>query len=241
MNFITGEKLASTQQLIMDRIKKGEKIEEEEILLLEENAWVKAADILAPCNLVIRQYCLIDILRGESKHKIAIDTQLNALAPKGLYLEGYSYWLYTKEFLTVYLSKFLAESIERCIKEVDSNFVKTSYSVDDIKYPAPFGDLRHQPLEDALQNGNHPISAIKVSVVTKNNTNYEIDPYFIGFNLHTTTERKTYFVTDGKVIDAITGKEYVWYPGYKNKYPTMISELKAMFNLKRLKNFFSNI
>jgi hypothetical protein len=197
--------------------------------------WVKTADFLSPCNLVVRHYCLIDLLRNCSKRSILINSQLKILAPYEIYLEGYSYWLYTKIFLAEYIKKFSDDLISYYIKRIDNNFLKTSYTADDIRYPAPFGDLRHIPLEDFLQKDTSNISEeITLGTITKIKSKYIINPSIVGLNLHVPSNKKEYLIIDGKVIDKATNKEFKWYTGYKDKYPTKLSELIDLLRLKRL-------
>jgi hypothetical protein len=235
MNFINDGELADKQESLLDKYVKNEKISENEIISLEKNMWVKTADFLSPCNLVIRHYCLIDLLRKCPKRSIGINNQLKNLAPYEIFLEGYSYWLYTKRFLSEYIKKFSDDLISYYIKRIDGNFLKTCYMVDDIRYPAPFGDLRHTPLEDFLQKDTSSISdEITLGTITKIKSKYIINPSIVGLNLHVPSNKKEYLVIDGKVIDKATNKEFKWYTGYKDKYPTKFHELKDLLRLKRL-------
>lgn len=199
---------------------------------LRRNLWVPAASRLAPCNLAIRQYCLIDILEGHHSHWSHINRLLRLLAPEAsVWLEGYSYWIYTKPFLILYAKQVRDRSInlglEAVIVNIDLNFQKTAYLRNGILFPAPFGDLRDIPLEDHLQN---PAAIQEVSAaypVYKSSHLYTIMGHTLGFNLHTKSETCSYIIRGKKPVN------FKWYTGYDQKYRGFLSEFKDMIRFKR--------
>jgi hypothetical protein len=80
MNFDTGSKLASFQQNLYEKLQSGQSVSPAELSRLESNMWVKAAEILAPSNLTVRHYCLIDAIKKTSKHFNHILNQVNKLS-----------------------------------------------------------------------------------------------------------------------------------------------------------------
>jgi hypothetical protein len=147
-----------------------------------------------------------------------------------VWLEGYSYWLYTKPFLEKYNEKFGTAEIQKFIEDINSSFVKTAYRRGDKLYPAPYGDLRDVPLEDSLQ---HEISSIEASIgiVTKNNDTYFIKAAALGFNMHTPETGAEIKITDGRP------ENFVFYEGYDRKYKNSFLELLDMLDIRRLFSF----
>ena len=164
---------------------------------------------------------------------------MKIVAPKDLYLEGYSYWLYTKPFIVEHLKKFPDDTLKSIVRSIDENFVKTCYTVEGIRYPAPFGDLRHGPLEEDLQFSKIVVpETIDIFPVSRSKNKFNIKPAPIGFNLHVPINEKVYSIIDGKVIDTEAKEEFKWYTGYKDKYPTKWSEIRDMCRIKRILSLF---
>ena len=227
MNFEHGSSLANFQDELFARYNSGAKITPAEIHRLESNKWVSLANYLAPNNMVVRQYCLIDLITNNPKNEKKIVSLANKIGPDHVWLEGYSYWLYTKPFLEKYQEKFGTAEMQTFINEIDSNFIKTAYLRDGKLYPAPFGDLRDVPLEDSLQN-NTPSAEISIGIITKNNDAYSIKAAPLGFNLHTSAKGTEIKIVDGRP------KNFVFYEGYDQKYKNFFQELLGMLDGRRL-------
>ena len=157
--YTNGNALAVQQDSLIKKLQDGEKIDSRIIRELKRNWWVMTAYRTCPGNLVIRQYCIIDIAQGKPSHKRRIKVMLDSLTiyKDGgsflTYAEGYSYWKYTKEALDLWLGKFKDIDVAHIAGKVDSGFAYTSYfSPDGLYYPAPFGDLRKEPLDIKGQN-----------------------------------------------------------------------------------------
>jgi len=209
-NFENGSSLADTQDDLFIKYQEGNDINTN---YLEHNVWVSFAKVLAPSNLVVRQYVLVDLFNNNINNEKNIIKQIDKIGSHNndcIWTEGYSYWLYTKPFLLEYDSKYISDFII-C---VDEGFVSTAYVNNDILYPAPFGDLRFQPLEDKFQNKT-AVYHITIGPVSKNGTIYSIDKFSLGFNTHSPVKSK---------IDIINGSPYEnnnsfkWYEGYDKKY-----------------------
>lgn len=230
MNFEHGSSLANFQDELFARYDSGAEIHSVEIHRLESNSWVSLAYFLAPNNMVARQYCLLDLLGNNPKNEKKIMSLVNKIGPDHVWLEGYSYWLYTKPFLEKYHERFGTAEIRDFIKDIDANFVKTAYLRDDKLYPAPYGDLRDVPLEDSLQ---HEIPSLKASVgiITKNDNAYIIKASPLGFNMHTSEKAAEIKIVDGKP------ENFVFYEGYNQKYQNFFLELFDMLDVRRFFSF----
>jgi hypothetical protein len=238
MNFMWDGALADFQDKLFDQYQNGLKISDQDLKDLKNNKAVSIAKFLAPCNLVVRHYCLIDLIEGKDNHKDEIEDQCELLSGfpcSRLWQEGYSYYCYTKKFLTVYCQKFSNKFLSSLIEVIDTNFRKTSYERNGVSYPVPLGDIWDSPLEESLQQpkqkaGVDPFVRICHPI-------YRIRTKALWFNLHTETADKIYNVETGIPVDMKTMKPFKFYTGYKNKYPTKWSELKAILNIKRLLSF----
>lgn len=244
MNFDTGTTLADFQQSLFDKLQENIPITPAELSRLEGNYWVKAAETLAPSNLVVRHYCLIDLIKKNLGHYKQIVAQINKLtyASKSndrIWAEGYSYWLYTKSFIVQYYMKIIPHNdvryyyLSEVVSSIDKNFLATAYLRGSIWYPAPFGDLRDIPLEPELQNNKEPSPSCSIGCVSKtSDVSYTIQGWSVGLNPHTPSH--TY---DIKIIDGIP-LGFVFYNGYALKYPSIISEWADILNLKRIFSLF---
>lgn len=239
MTFIYGSNLADLQDAFFKRYKDDpfQFWSQHSIDILSKNRWVKKASKLGPNNLVIRNLCLIDLLRKREDHRDEILRLCHILAPTGLWLEGYSYWVYTEPFLSAYeASSYVSPAASIALRDfrtqVDKAFIQTAYSRSGVLYPAPFGDLRNIPLAPHLQTTTLPDVAQKHPVM-KQLPRYYITPKPLGFNLHTGTKESVYVIDSG-VPKKTNGELFSWYEGYEKKYPTKMSELRDMINLKRI-------
>lgn len=208
---------------------------------LEKNIWIKAAYKIAPSNLVIRQYCLIDLIKNYPHHSLKIYKLVDKLsygASNRLWLEGYSYYIYTLLILQPWINKFnsnyLVNNIDEIIKEVNKNFLHTAYYRNGVLFPAPFGDVRDQPLknQEKIELRSNSTAIVKMTVcdsVDPKNSNvmYKINAKPIGLNCHIPKDDSTVFVTNGV-------PEFKFYEGYDKKYSSKEEELKDLFDIKRI-------
>jgi len=231
INFEYGSSLANFQDELFAQYNSGAKITPAQMHRLKSNRWVSLAYFLAPNNLVVRQYCLIDLINNNPKNEKKIMNLANKIGPDSVWLEGYSYWLYTKTFLEKYNEKFGTAEIQEFIEDIDSSFAKTAYRRGDKLYPAPYGDLRDVPLEDSLQHGISSVEA-SIGIITKNNNIYFIKAAPLGFNMHTPETRTEIKIVDGRP------ENFVFYEGYGRKYKNFFLELLDMLDVKRFSSFF---
>jgi hypothetical protein len=156
LNMKSGHGLAVMQESLLARYGRGADISRGELLELRNNAWVAAARHLAPGNLVLRQWGLIDLHAGTPAHAGKILAMMNLLSYGSssdggrLWAEGYSYWMYTLEVLSLWAGVFAkdeaGEKVRALIQAVDHCFAVTAYDRNGVWYPAPYGDLRDGPL-----------------------------------------------------------------------------------------------
>lgn len=240
MNFTC--KLADFQDMLIKDYKNGKKtITDDQMTKLQNNIWIALAEKLAPNNLVIRQYCLIDIFRKEmglplnNFHKINILRLLEKLTYNNneLWAEGYSYWLYTKDALCIWNDVFNHADIAEFINKIDKNFIITSYKRDSLWYPIPFGDLRDIPL---AQQQDHEVKNVIIGSASMqrvdNKTVYRMIAKPIGFNTHIPKKDIEITVTDNYKPD------FKFYDGYKNKYKNIVDEMIDTFDVKRIASIF---
>jgi len=239
-NFEYGYSLANFQDKKFHDYLYGKSISKEEEKRLTKNMWVKTAEAMAPSNLVVRHYCLIDLYKGRAYHKRRIRGQLNILG-KDIWREGYSYWLYVKPMLSEYHKKF--HRYGSFIKNMDKKFQETSYMWKDGKlYPAPFGDIRRIPLEDELQTGvpvlsDRKIGPLFIDFISPNIVIYHIISSSIGLNTHIPLEDHIVVVTPDTIyVNGYDGTitPFKWYEGYDRKYKDMSAQFKDTFHWKRI-------
>jgi hypothetical protein len=224
-------RLAERQDRVLRGIKEGDPVSGEDYEALIDNPWIKWARKLAPNNLVIRNDCILDIADGSPKRKDLIQHQSIRLMDEGLWLEGYSYWLYTKAALDLYISKFNEKPIPKQL--IENSFVNTSYrGIRNELWPAPFGDLRRQPLEEHLQIPDN-IPDMKLGLVEKIGDKYIIKPNPAGLNTHAPAKRKIWYIELGAPFDA-DGKIFPFYTGYCSKYRNKFEEIADILNPRRI-------
>ncbi len=239
MNFEFGSSLADFQDAKFKQYKQGKSISKKEKRRLQYNLWVRMATKLAPGNLVVRHYCLMDLFRKKAKYKKKIQKQIDQLGEQ-IWREGYSYWLYTKEFLVEYDKKHKA--FGSFVKKMDENFQKTAYRSGGKLYPVPYGDLRHIPLENQSGNpvsSNMTIFPVKVVMINRSETEYQISKCALGFNTHIPDQDYIIRVKgdDVSVLEGGKLKPFKWYEGYDKKYGSKEAELKDTFSKSRINLF----
>lgn len=225
--------LAIMQDKLIEEYKNGSrKITAEQMFSLENNPWVAMANKLAPNNLVIRQYCLIDLFKGNPGRINAISKLLKILSyDSKIWAEGYTYWLYTRMALDLWMEAFKNETIKAFIDGINLGFLRTSYFRAKKWYPALFGDLRNSVLED--QTNHVPVPAIVGPVnfqVRDNAFVYVIKAMPLGLNTHIPKDDYTVFVKEGPPID------FKFYEGYNKKYKNKAEELIDTFHIKRIRS-----
>ncbi len=239
-NFEYGSSLANFQDQKFKDFKANKPLTKEEETRFKSNLWVKTAEKLAPSNLVIRHYCLIDLFNKYPSHKRKIKNQLYLLG-EDLYLEGYSYWLYTKPFLDEYSKEFGEFGL--FIRDQDKKFQESAYlGTDGNLYPAPFGDLRHEPLDIFLQaaepvSDNTEIYPLLIKIFKPDTTEYLVQKCLLGFNTHVPDKVQTVQVLNGTVYvkqPSGTLVPFKWYEGYDKKYGSKEAEFNDTFSPERI-------
>jgi len=243
LNMLWDGKLYEVQARVLEQMEKGEPVSLGDAKILRGNIVAHIADFFAPSNLIVGTFCLTDLLTGRNFLERVIERLCmrccgvyGSPAPlwwkEKFWLEGYGYWCYAKRFLRLYWNRFNVGWMKDFIAGIEDNFLTTSYRRNDYRYyPAPFGDIYDLPLES-----NESVYMLKgVGSVHREGIepviyNIELDP--AGFNLHTSRVRKVYTVTKGNVAG------FAYYTGYKNKYPTVWSQIRAMFQWSRFVSLF---
>jgi hypothetical protein len=126
---------------------------------------------------------------------------------------------------------------------MDKKFQETSYLWKDGKlYPAPFGDIRHVPLEDEFQLGlsiqsDRYLYPLFIDVISPDTIEYHIIGSALGFNTHIPFTNQIVVVTSDTIyIKRYDGYSipFKWYDGYDKKYKSLGAEFKDTFNWKRI-------
>jgi len=149
---------------------------------------------------------------------------------KSKQMEGYSYWEYTLDILSEYNLKFNNISINDYITRINNGFIVTSYKRNNLWYPAPFGDLRDEPLkiqkDHIIKNTN--ISNISLKTDDSGNIYYNIKAMPIGLNTHIPNSDYKTFICFG------IPRPFKFYTGYDNKYDNKIKEVLDVTDIKRI-------
>jgi len=239
INFINGTKLAVMQDNLIALRKSGGVIQEKDIKCMEDNLWVAAAYRLAPGNLVIRQYALIDLARTSPAHRDRIVKLFDILsyghiypddAPYRLWAEGYSYFCYTMAILKFWMNRFKDATnlvyLQSMVRKVESGFTVTSYFRKGTYYPAPFGDLRDVPLIPEHQP--QEVFDTVVGNLTRRKNTYHWKAIPLSCNTHVPADD-----LDITIINGVP-TPFKFYEGYDKKYKNKWDEYKDTFSLKRL-------
>jgi hypothetical protein len=240
-SFGNGTIVAVTQDNLFQRYKEGQAIPAQEVSGLENILWINLAITFAPCNLVIRQWCLLDLLKNNLRNKDNVANMISRLSYQGgnlyrIYAEGYSYWQYTRMILDTWVVKFGGitdmSGVKRLIEEIDQGFVRTAYLRGGIWYPAPFGDLRDVPLDKELQIthiiNNMTVKNVSVSMLTGGTLKYVIKGGPIGLNTHIPKNDSTIMVVNG------IPQGFKFYTGYDKKYKNKMDEMIDTFDMRRV-------
>jgi hypothetical protein len=191
---------------------------------------VRIAALLAPSNLIVRHYCLLDLLSNSPEHFKKIMNQcvrLMCAEAEGhlLWSEGYSYWGYTRGIIDLFLNRFKPSEFLLFCAAVDGSFNEVSYLREGKPYPVPLGDLWDSPMYDIF----------RMSTVVPRST-IHVHSRACGFNLHTDCVDVTYAFdfppepgyNKGIPYDKTTGMPFVFYEGYEKKFPTKRKEIWAL-------------
>ena len=243
-NFKTGYPLAVQQDSLLVRYQRGETISEKELLDLKNNTWVKSAKYIAPSNLILRQWGLIDLYSQKPAHgkKILEMMEILSYGPgkELLWAEGYSYWHYTRAVVELWTAVYpkdpAAVKVKAIIDAVDLGFALTAYERNSVWYPAPYGDLRDHPLHPLIQDQriamkekNLPRSCAFI-IITKTAEGYKyiIKGSPIGLNSHVPVGTNTVEVKNGMPA------EFKFYTGYNKKYASPEEEKADLLHPKRI-------
>jgi hypothetical protein len=224
-------------------------VTEEELRELRNNQWVATAKYLAPSNLVLRQWGLIDLFSGTPAHAAKILILMGALTydPPGdeeagggrLWAEGYSYWMYTREVIALWADIFREEEagmrVRAILAAVDSCFAVTAYDRNGVWYPVPFGDLRNDPLleparslRDAMSRPEPGSCAFVTVAPLADGQEYVVAAKPVGLNTHVPIDTLRVQVRNGMPA------EFEFYEGYDKKYPDPAGELEDILHPERV-------
>jgi hypothetical protein len=236
-NFRNGFALAMQQDSLLARYNRGETITGREVRDLQNNEWVAIAKHLAPGNLILRQWGLIDLFTKTPSNAERILEMADLLsygpARERLWSEGYSYWGYTRDVLAPWTETFkddeTAKKVKAIMEAVDRGFAVTAYQKDGVWRPAPYGDLRDAPLikpsldmrNAMVEPGPRSSAFVKVEPV-EGGIKYTVYANPVGMNTHIPEGVKTVEVKDGAPLG------FTYYQGYDKKYSSPIDEMMDM-------------
>lgn len=246
--FMHGTELARFQDNLIKEIKKDryEYVSEEKLNQnkktaeeMDRNLWIKLSNKIAPSNLVLRHYCIMDILNDSPDNFEKIYRLISLLSPCSsngrLWLEGYSYWIFCKTILTEYVDHFskkykatISIPLSLIILEIDNCFQKTSYEMNGYLCPAPFGSVRIGPLEDHLQDKKMSVINITIYPVKKLQNKYVIRKSLLGFNSHIPDKNNEVIISNSCIHN------FSFYHGFEEKYESKYEEIKDMIRFDKI-------
>jgi hypothetical protein len=238
--------LASSQEKYAEIYKAGQGITPQQLVELKKCLWVRLATKLAPSNLVLRQWALIDLFSGLPDHKEGILEMFDVLSYKQddngmrIWSEGHYYFWYAMEIVQLWVDKYASvtslDSLKNLIKKIRMGLTATAYIREGVLYGAPYGDIRDVPLAspipDLIRKSHVKVSIITMDEEAGNVLQYNIKGKPIKFNLHIPKNDCKQTVVDGIPIG------FQFYDGWDKKYKNKWEEIKDMLSLKRLKSFF---
>jgi hypothetical protein len=216
--------------------------------------WLWLSARIAPCNMVIRHFVILDLIAGKPEHARHIYRQMLLLSINGtaVWQESYMYWAVdTMDFLKVWMDKFFNKphnhrhtcylcKIWLLKGDINTNFSKTAYSDG---RPCPIGDQPNKAYPELKEGAltDVPIGNITMRWGHKNNGDFEytylIDACPVGFNTHCNAKFYSVTVCNGVV------NGFQWYDcengaGDSNKYPGRFDKLKDMLQPCRIWSAF---
>jgi len=216
-------------------------IDKRTIRTLKINYWVRTAEKLAPGNLIIRQYCLIDLFEDKPCHKAKIRKLVNTISGgPGKYrtwAESYTYFLYTQMMLDPWVKRFSDDSVKSMIREIKMGFAYTAYERSTfLRYPAPFGDLWEVPLDSetsvmasSMCDPDNDVEVKNIKRYKKDGlVTYNIAPMPMGLNGHCEKQRHEWVIRAG-IPDG-----FKFYDGYDKKYKNQKAEWTDLLDPRRL-------
>jgi hypothetical protein len=233
LSFRFGTKLADTQSELIDLLLGGHltKARNKGKWLKRYNVWDHMARTLAPNNLSIRSAALEYILYNNEEALATCKKLILKLMVRDdagnypLWVEGYSYWVYTRDAL----EHIGDNDVGRTISEINNSFVLLGHHYIENRIekftPPPFGDCRAlgmklTPYQKTLElptDINHPLVVVHRNGL--NRTRYLHNTYTIGGNTH--TEDEIGIITyEGEP----TFEEHDYYTGYPTKYKNVFVE-----------------
>jgi len=240
INFRNSRELAHHQDSLITVYKNGGSLSISDLKSMQNNIWVATASVAAPSNLVVRQWCLIDLFTGKPSHRKRLRRIIDCLSygkkNDRIWAEGFSYWRYTRMILDEWSANFNDNHIISLIEQIDDGFIKTVYLSGSVWYPAPFGDLRDEHLNEDLigkcwstKSATRSGSAAIIELIcTDSSTTYNIAGRPIGLNVH--IPKNSYEIA---IIDGFPDG-FMFYEGYNTKYSTKEDEIKDIMDSLRL-------
>jgi hypothetical protein len=257
--------LADYQKDVCERIVAGtmsESQRKQAYWKLRRNPWLLLSGFFAPGNLLLRAWCLLDLLENRPKHARKINAMLYLLSYNGtMWAEGAYYWLYMREILDIWVQAFpftcMQLDISGLINRIHGNMVALTFKRSDgVWCAAPYGDVRddtdttHYPLGYGyLQRGHDIPREISCGPVTMEclygicpilggtaetvTLRYIITARPIGLNQHIPKNNYTVYVING------SPDGYAYYAGNTEKYTvngtySLWRELADVFAWKRI-------
>lgn len=228
-------KLADIQDSLITAIKNNQPINQFHVKYLESNLQMAFFKRLAPNNLLVRNLLILDIVCKNPKNKDYIHDLMSLLSYGGeVWAEGYSYWKYCEEILQIYIDKFQEQKLQDLMDAINNGFMTTSYIRGNLLYPAPYGDLRDEPLKQELQINLQNSVFTEHIKLTRANGNYFYSFIAEPINLNNHVPKENYSV------DVVNGQplNFKFYTGYKSKYSSKMEEILDTFSFSRIKSLF---
>lgn len=234
MNHFDTSTLARLQDRAIYSIKRGKAISKWHYDQLRSNWYIKLANYLAPSNLTIRNDVILDITEGSKNRRDRISSHIGKLFNEGMWAEGYTYWLYTRDALKLIRTEWIW--LSKIIDKTDISFIKTSYFRNGKLWPAPYGDLREYPIHRFIISAHpeiRPHYTISIGSITKTRSSfheriYHIRPFTVGLNTHTVKNESIISITKG------VPTPFIFYKGYDKKYKNKLEEIKDIFDPRRI-------
>jgi hypothetical protein len=260
--------IANLQESYEALYKQGKTITAEQLSDLKKYMWITLASTLAPSNLVIRQWCLIDLFSNSPDHAKRIERMIDLLSYKKddsgmrIWAEGGTYFSYTMDILQMWIDKFpisvtlsepkntpslslttiyYIQQITGLLDKIRKGIAETAYQSNGAWCVAPFGDVRPGSMSD-LQTGIDLQSIQQQSKVTISVIS-RIDSTVRGssYILRARPIRMNLHVPKKDCTIVVTDGVpigFTFYTGWSGKYKSTWAEICDMLSPKRLLSFF---